>query len=620
MNDQNLNSRQKEAVEHSKGPLLIIAGAGSGKTKTLTSRIAHLIATGTRPEQILAVTFTNKAAEEMRERVHALIAKREAKGDAPHAARSTLVASLFIGTFHSWGAKMLRRHPELLGRTTSFSIFDEDDALRLFKDVVKKMNADNERHNPGMLRWKISKIKNELVTVAELRESEHPTDVMVAKAYDAYEAALMANNAFDFDDLIEKPVRIFEKYPAVLHEYQTRYSHVLVDEYQDINAAQYRLIKLLAAAHHNLSVVGDDAQSIYAFRGSDFRIFLNFERDWPNAKVIKLEENYRSTANIITAASHVIANNKEQKRKSLWTKNPNGGAVHIVGLPDAVEEAFHISSRIQTLFRNPNTDPQIAILYRTNAQSRPIEQALIQAGIPYRIYGGLRFYDRMEVKDIIAALRFAHNPQDRISLERIQKNFGKREAAFLETELPRLAGELKLLELIGFFLENTKYMEYLEHTFKNARERIENVQELVAFAGTFEHLGLGDFLEQVSLVSSTDMPNGKPNPKHLSKGVVTLMTIHASKGLEFNQVFIAGCNEGLIPHEQSLMKNNEIEEERRLMYVAMTRARYELALTYYNVPSRFLYEIPSELTEFKTVGERFRDALPDEDDRYISYD
>lgn len=971
---QNLNPQQKEAVEHPEGPLLIVAGAGSGKTKTLTSRIAHLIATGTKPEQILAVTFTNKAAEEMRSRVATLVPDLNAK-------RLTLNA-LFIGTFHSWGAKMLRRHPELLGRTMSFSIFDEDDALRLFKDVVKKMDLDKERHNPSVLRWKISKIKNELVDVAELRGSEFAPDVMAAKAYDAYEAALAANNAFDFDDLIEKPVRIFEKYPDVLHEYQERYAHVLVDEYQDINTAQYRLIKLLAAEHHNLSVVGDDAQcvppttvvatpkgtkmikdisagdmvlaaagdgktcpakvlrvhkmkysgqlikittvkghvirltpnhliftrlplindgyfvylmyrkdkgfrigiakgvrwgrdgegsiglrvrsnqekadkmwvlkicasradaeyyefnyafrygiptvvfetagrsmllsqqhinrlygaidtkqramelmkkellyfdyphllpqgtirhsakrlrvrlslfddrrkslvhpwgmsrisvntkdlrlkkeierlglatrkgklsdwrleiarlnygeieeiakqlsrvksevefvrsacltrhkrlffqpasharqhmpiaarrgntvtedviarvetepyngnvydldiehvhnyvandvvvhnSIYAFRGSDFRIFLNFEHDWPNAKVVKLEENYRSTATIITAASHVIANNKEQKQKTLWTKNPNGGAVTIVGLPDAVEEAFHISSRISSLFRSPNADPQVAILYRTNAQSRPIEQALIQAGIPYRIYGGLRFYDRMEIKDIIAALRFAHNPKDRVSLERIQKNFGKREAAFLETELPRLAGELKLLELIGFFLENTKYMEYLERTFKNARERIENVQELVAFAGTFDHLGISDFLEQVSLVASTDMPNGKPSPKHLSKGVVTLMTVHASKGLEFNQVFVAGCNEGLIPHEQSFVKNNEVEEERRLMYVAMTRARHELTLTYYNVPSRFLYEIPSELTDFKTVGERFRDELPDEDDRYISYD
>ncbi|MDO8585206.1 MAG: UvrD-helicase domain-containing protein [bacterium] len=607
--DKNLNPQQKEAVEHPGGPLLIVAGAGSGKTKTLTSRIAHLIASGTPPEKILAVTFTNKAAEEMKERVSALLPATSYKLQAP-----------FIGTFHSWGARMLKANAALLGRSAAFSIFDEDDALRLCKEVVKKMDLDKERYNPSALRYKISKIKDELMDVGALRGNTNHADAIAIKVFDAYEEGLRTNNAFDFDDLIEKPVRLLAATPLLLAQYQERYAHILVDEYQDINTAQYRLITLLAAKHKNLSVVGDDAQSIYAFRGSDFRIFLNFDRDWPNAKVVKLEENYRSTATIITAASRVIANNKEQKAKTLWTKNPNGGAVTIIGVPDPIEEAYYISSHITPLFRDPSVDPQIAILYRTNAQSRPIEQALLQAGTPYRIYGGLRFYDRMEIKDIISALRFAHNPKDSVSLERIRKNFGKREAAFLETELPRLGGELKLLELLGFFLENTKYMEYLERTFKNSRERIENVKELLAFAGTFNHLGIGDFLEQVSLVASMDMPNGKPDPKKLGVGVVTLMTIHASKGLEFNQVFVAGCNEGLIPHEQSFVKANEVEEERRLMYVAMTRARFALTLTYYNVPSRFLYEIPSEFTDFKTVGVRFRNELPDEDEQYIAYD
>ncbi|MBI2075136.1 MAG: UvrD-helicase domain-containing protein [Candidatus Harrisonbacteria bacterium] len=609
MNDQNLNPQQKEAATHHGGPLLIIAGAGSGKTKTLTSRIAHLIATGTPPERILAVTFTNKAAAEMRERVERLLS-----------AKRLAMSGLSVGTFHSWGARMLKRHAVLLGRSSAFSIFDEDDALRISKDVVKKMDLDTERYNPSVLRWKISKIKDELVDVGTLRGGDNHADAIAIKVFDNYETALKNNNAFDFDDLIEKPVRLFESHPALLAQYQERYAHVLVDEYQDINTAQYRLIKLLAAKHKNLSVVGDDAQSIYKFRGSDFRIFLNFDRDWPGAKVVKLEENYRSTANIITAASHVISNNKEQKPKTLWTKNPTGARVQIVGVPDQIEEAYAVTGNIQKLFRDPNADPQIAILYRTNAQSRPIEQALLQAGIPYRIYGGLRFYDRMEIKDVIAALRYAHNPKDRVSLARIEKNFGKRESAFLAAELPRLAGELKLLELIGFFLENTKYMEYLERAFKNARERVENVKELITFAGTFNHLGLADFLEQVSLVASTDLPNGKPEPKKLARGVVTLMTIHAAKGLEFNQVFVAGANEGLIPHEQSFTKAEDIEEERRLMYVAMTRARHQLTLMYYNVPSRFLYEIPAELTEFKTIGNRFRDELPDEDEQYITYD
>lgn len=610
MNNLNdFNDAQKRAVFHKNGPLLIIAGAGSGKTKTLTGRIAHLISDGVPPHKILAITFTNKAAEEMKKRVENLLSGKAS-------------GSPFLGTFHSWGARVLKSEAAHLGRNANFSIFDNDDSRKLIKDILKVKNIDKEKYSPQAFEAKIGKIKNEGLDPAELKSSNNPLEILAHDVYYAYEDALRRNNAFDFDDLICKVVLLFEKNSEICQKYQSRYSHILVDEYQDVNTMQYRLVKILAASHGNLAVVGDDAQSIYAFRGSDFRNFLNFDKDWPEATVIKLEENYRSSGHIVTAASELIKNNSLQKPKSLWTEKANGELVQIHGFGNEDDEAYFIIGKIMELFQNPNADPEVAILYRTNAQSRALEQALIQNGIPYRVYGGLKFYDRMEIKDLLACLQYASNPSNAMAADRIRKNFNKKETESLLLRLPGMARESNpLIDLINFILETTNYIEYLEKNYKNARERVENVNEFIAFAGTFNHLGLASFLEQVSLVSSMETPNGKLNLKRISATPVTLMTVHASKGLEFNQIFVAGCNEGLLPHERSLFSDDELEEERRLMYVAMTRARHLLTLCFHGTPSRFLYEIPAELTFYKDHSSARKSKLSSfEEEDYIEYD
>ena len=618
-----LNPQQREAVLHSGGPLLIVAGAGSGKTKTLTHRIAHHIASGVRPEHILAITFTNKAANEMKERIGKLLDVRRLKIDDPSEHRTSNIERVlpFVGTFHAWGARLLRHEAKHLGRTPDFSIFDEDDALRLLKSIVKTLNIDAERFKPQMFRSRISRMKNELADVGKLTESNHPTDQLAARMYVAYEAALSANNAFDFDDLLEKVVRLFVARPEVLASYRARHQHIFIDEYQDVNAVQYQLVKFLGGNRGTLSVVGDDAQSIYMFRGSDFRNFLRFDTDWPNTKVVFLEENYRSTGNIIAAASALIGHNTMQKKKQLWTKHENGPLVSVAGVGTADDEAYYVVGQIASLLRAPNVDPDIAILYRTNAQSRPIEYALLKNGIPYRIYGGLRFYARMEIKDIVCALQYAANPKNTMAAERIKKNFNKKEATALFTQLPEFGAKLRLLELLGFILKTTNYIATLKEQYQNGEERIENVNELLSFASTYNDAGLPAFLEQVSLATSSDSANGSIAIT-TSKSVVTLMTIHASKGLEFNQVFVVGVTDGVLPHERSLARNDELEEERRLMYVAMTRARQLLTLTFYGTASRFLYELPPELLDFKNFSKKSRNFNDDsfEDEDYIEYD
>lgn len=610
---ENLNEMQKKAAIHRNGPLLIIAGAGSGKTKTLTNRIANLIRGGIVPTSILAITFTNKAAEEMKKRVGALLSVSN------HAL--PVRSYPFVGTFHSWGARVLKMEASILGRTPNFSIFDNDDTRKLIKDIVKSKNIDKEKYNPAAFEAKISKIKNEGLDPSELKSSNNPLEILAYDIYQLYENELRKNNAFDFDDLISKVVFLFQAYPEVLRKYQSRYSHILVDEYQDVNSSQYKLVRLLAASHGNLAVVGDDAQSIYAFRGSDFRNFLNFDKDWPDATIIKLEENYRSSSNIVAAASALIKNNSLQKPKSLWTEKANGEPVYIHGFGDESDEAYFIVGKIIEIFEDRSKNPEIAILYRTNAQSRALEQALIQNGIPYKIYGGLRFYDRMEIKDLLACLQYASNPSNALSAERIRKNFNKKEAETLLLNLPRKVSEGKIIDLINFVIETTNYIAYLEKSYKNARERIENVNEFIVFAGSFNDIGLASFLEQVSLVSSVETPNGRLSLKRTIGAPVALMTVHASKGLEFNQVFVAGCNEGLLPHERSLMSESDLEEERRLMYVAITRARELLTLVFHGTASRFLYEIPTELTVYKDHSSAHRSRLTSfEDEDYIEYD
>ncbi|TSC89805.1 MAG: DNA helicase II / ATP-dependent DNA helicase PcrA [Parcubacteria group bacterium Gr01-1014_3] len=606
-NNNRLNDRQQEAVDHGNGPILIAAGAGSGKTKTLTTRLMKIIERGVNPANIIAITFTNKAANEMRNRIENLKLKIE---------------NLFIGTFHSLGVRILKEEAKLLGRNAYFTIYDNDDSLSLIRQILKQLDISKEAANPIKLQNKFSSIKNELIAPKEYLEPQ------LIHLFNKYEQALRENNAFDFDDLIEKPVRLFEDHPEILTKYQNRFQQVLVDEYQDINTSQYRLIRLLAEKHQNISVVGDDAQSIYRFRGSDFRNFLNFEQDWPKAKIVKLEQNYRSTANIINAASALIKKNSMQTPKTLWTDNEAGDPIWVVKAYDADEEARYVARNILTMTNNNDNKKQglvighshghsetTAILYRTNAQSRAIEQSLIMNQIPYKIFGGLRFYQRKEVKDILAGLRVASNPKDSVSIDRLEKTFPKKITGELIGELQRLGEKLSILELINYFLENTNYFDHLGKKFDNVKERTENINELIVFAGTFK--SLPEFLERVLLLQANDMPaNESLNANRYTLNPVHLMSIHLSKGLEFDQVYVMGCNEGLLPHQMSYGSLDEIEEERRLMYVAMTRARKRLCLTFTHIPSRFVYEIPPELTEFADLSGN-KNNLPNEEDSYI---
>ena len=657
----NLNDKQLEAVGHGKGPLLIAAGAGSGKTKTLVNRLLHLLKSGVPAEKIVAITFTNKAANEMRKRVALstnneypptggtnlrIEKKQEEDSNSYIRTNSLFVDSPFVGTFHSFGVKILKNEAQYFNRNKNFTIFDYDDSLSLIKKILKEKDLPKERYNPIGILGKISNFKSELINIEEINP-ENSFELKLIDVYKEYENVLKKSNAFDFDDLITKVVQIFNEQPEVLEKYQNQYEYILVDEYQDINTAQYQLIKLLALKHQNIFAIGDDAQSIYKFRGSDFRNFLNFEKEWPKAKIIKLEQNYRSSSIIVSASSAIIKNNKQQKPKELWTKNLEGDLIKITAYQSAEEEAWGICEKIIEQLKNAPTSktkitnvfldepetkhepvnpvrsrlPQggrstafggaasngvkigeIAILYRTNAQSRAIEQALIQSKIPYEIYGGLKFYARKEIKDLIAGLRYAYNPKDAASIERLNKNFTKTKSKVIFENLPELTKELTLVQIISYFMKSTDYAEYLVKNFKNPSERMENVKELINFASKYEDPY--KFLEEVSLMSASD---GKPK---LLKDSVKLMTVHASKGLKYDNVFLAGCNEGFMPHEQSFYKADEIEEERRLMYVAMTRARKKLFISFYNLPSRFLGELPGDLIEFVKVssyGERQMD-------------
>ncbi len=601
MKPKDLNPSQKEAVVHGDGPLLIIAGAGSGKTHTLTSRLLHLVDRGVSPTHIIAITFTNKAAKEMRDRVIRYAGNNPEGG-------TELKPALFIGTFHSLGVRILKEEAATCGRTALFSIFDEDDSLSLLRSVMKSLNLSKEKYNPLKIRARISRIKNELadpgdtMSLAELR------------IFEDYETALAENNAFDFDDLLEKTVRLFQKYPKALAKYRGRFRHILVDEFQDINTCQYEFIKLLALEHKNLNVVGDDSQAIYGFRGSDFRNFLNFEKDWPQTKIVKLEQNYRSTSTIIKAASAVIKNNIFQKPKELWTENPDGETIRIVKNEDGETEAVWIANEIAKLRKSGvSGNESVVILYRTNAQSRALEQALIMNEIPYRIFGGLRFYERKEIKDVLAGLRLVLNPKDSVSRERLIKTFGKGLGKETFQVLLGLSADQPILQSINTFLETTDYFSYLDRKFQNPEERIENVNELIVFAGTFTVLS--EFLERVALVQSQDTP-GSASSQETHGPVPELMTIHLAKGLEFNRVFVAGVEEGILPHQRSYSTREGLEEERRLMYVAMTRARNQLSLSFSKIPSRFLYELPPELVDFKDETGHYQ-SLPDEDELYL---
>ncbi len=628
-----LNPQQRAAVEQTEGPLLVLAGAGSGKTRVLTYRVAWLMEKGVAPWHILAITFTNKAAREMADRVHALA------GEASEEA--------WISTFHSACARILRRDIEKLGYKRQFAIYDEDDRMTVIKAVAKELGLSDKEFPPKQLRAVISDAKNRLLTPEEwLKESEG--DFRSRKLYEAYrryEQALKGNNALDFDDLLIKTLVLLTEHPPVLDYYRDRFRYILVDEYQDTNAAQYMLVRLLAGDRHNLCVVGDDDQSIYGWRGADLRNILDFEKDFPECVTIKLEQNYRSTGNILDAANQVIAHNRGRKEKALWTESDDGERIALYHAMDERDEAAFIAAMSRKLIAGGETPGGIAVLYRTNAQSRVLEEAFVRGDTPYRVYGGLRFYERKEVKDLVAYMRALVNPDDDVSTRRIinapkrgigdatidklaqyaeenempllsaaldyenvptlggkKKQIG--EFARLMIDLTELMYEQKPSQFVEALIERTGYVAALEADRSEENEsRIENIRELQGAVSEFERLnpegGLPEFLENVALVSDLDAMNE-------SGGAVTLMTLHSAKGLEFNEVFLAGMEEGVFPLTRAIFDEELLEEERRLAYVGITRAKKRLFMSHartralYNTRSanelsRFVTEIPQRL-------------------------
>lgn len=622
---KNLNDEQIEAVKHNEGPCLVLAGAGSGKTKVLTNRIAYLIENGVRDYNILAITFTNKAAKEMRDRVYNLV------GD---------VAS-FIGTFHSLGLRIIRENCGYLNLPSNFSIIDSDDVLTVIKKILKDMNLDIKQYSPSYIRNRISFIKNQMLSEMELDKFFNtPIDKIVVDVYYKYNERLIASAAVDFDDLLLMPVRLFEHNKEILEHYQERYKYILIDEYQDTNPVQYKLSKLLASKYKNIFVVGDMNQSIYAFRQADYHNIVNFEKDYANAKTIKLEHNYRSTNNILNAANDVISHNKERKDLRLYSDKGDGPKITYLRSYDEKHEISLVIDEINKLYLDGYEPKDVAILYRTNAQSRAIEEVFASKGIPYKIYGSYYFYNRKEIKDLISYLKLIYNDKDEISLRRIinvpKRGIGdsaikdielranlnqcsmydalesKKELEFKDIieSIKKTSENLSLTELIDEVLDKSGMKKELEDSHLIEDEtRLENLMEFKSITASYEErtgsVNLGDFLEEISLVS--DQAN------HTEDGnVVTLMTLHSAKGLEFPVVFMVGMEEGIFPHNMSIMEDN-IEEERRLCYVGITRAKEKLYLTnakrrmlygkdQMNVPSRFIAEIKDDLLEKNEIN------------------
>lgn len=607
-----LNKNQIEAVKHGEGPALVVAGPGSGKTRVLTSRAAYLIKEqGFHESNILIVTFTNKAAKEIQARLNQIF-KEDKK--LPWA-----------GTFHSICSKILRRDGHYIGIKPSFAIYDDDDQQSVIKGILKEMNLPANKINPHAVLNKISACKNELMDETEFPKYAYGYfQEIVAKVYPKYQKRLEENNALDFDDIIMKTVELFDKEPRVLEKYQNQFLHILIDEYQDTNKAQYVLSKQLAAKHRNIFVVGDMSQAIYSFRGADFRNILNFEKDYKDAKVYNLAQNYRSTKNIINAAKSLIKKNASHISLELWTQNNEGDRIAVYEAYNEVDEATFVVNEIKNkILSGKYSFSDFAVLYRTNAQSRNIEEAFIKEGIPYKLIGGLRFYSRKEIKDLIAYLRVIVNPKDTVSWERIinvpPRGLGKKAVEkFKEakwdldkiTELTKLPfkewvenhDKYTALETLENVIEKTGYITWLNDGSEENLYRIENIKELRSVASLFTDLN--EFLENVALIESSDKPSSAETDG------ITLMTIHAAKGLEFPIVFLVGMEEGLFPHSRSLLDLQELEEERRLCYVAITRAKEKLNLTHTrsrlyfgnvqsNIVSRFLLELPEELLEMK---------------------
>ena len=638
-----LNDPQREAVRHGEGPLLVLAGAGSGKTRVLTHRIAYLLATGAaRPGEILAITFTNKAASEMRERVEKLVGRS--------------ARAMWVTTFHSACARMLRADAERLGYSRSFTIYDESDSLRMLKRCMTELGIDPKRYPPRSVRSQISGAKNKLVDAAAYAQAQGSVfEETAAAVYERYEKRMLAANAMDFDDLLVRTVNVLELSEEARERWRRTFRHVLVDEYQDTNHAQYRLLQLLTAEHGNLMVVGDEDQSVYGFRHADIRNILDFEKDFPEAEEVKLEQNYRSTQTILSAANAVVERNRERRPKQLWTEIAGGEPVRLSELTDEHEEARWVAGEIERLAEEDGVKREdVAVFYRTNAMSRVLEDTLVRFELPYQVIGGTKFYDRAEVKDAVAYLSLLVNPADQVSFARIvnspRRGIGNtsqgRLAAHANTtglpiwevaerveEVPGLgaaaikaverfhetmdglrgrAGEIPVAELLEAILRETGYLDALaaERTIE-AEGRAENLEELVGMAAEFDanhelegegaqSAPLEEFLQQISLYTQQD-------DLREEESLITLMTLHNAKGLEYDTVFLVGCEDGAFPHMRSLEEGGE-EEERRLCYVGITRARRRLYMTWArerrlfgraerNLPSRFTDELPAELTE-----------------------
>ena len=628
----NVSESQKEAITHIDGPLLVIAGAGSGKTRVITRRVGYLVEQGTAPANILSITFTNKAANEMKERLGEFLDLR----------------GMWVSTFHAMCSRILRNEIEQMGFTKNFSIYDTADQKKCITAVMNELNLDTTNWRPGSVAASISNAKNELLSVEEFAEykSGYYNDV-VSKVYTKYQKYLEANNALDFDDLLSKVVHLFKNFPEVLEKYQDKFRYILIDEYQDTNHAQYTITQLLAQRYENICATGDPDQSIYGWRGANIRNILNFEKDYPETKTVCLEQNYRSTKNILHVASEVIKNNRSRKPKSLWTENDEGNRVRVIHCEDEKIESREIAANISAFIKNGNTYSDMAVFYRTNAQSRVLETCLLKEGIPYSIVGSVEFFKRKEIKDVLSYLKLCSNPDDDLSFERIVNvpprgigpttirrlrewaalhNTNLLEAISRVQEIPEIKAKsaravkefwniiselyklstYPVMEVVKQVIGKTGYLDYLEQSYEgDSEERLENVEELVNAASEYDNSNpdgsLQGFLEEVALISDIDKWDDQTD-------TVTLMTLHAAKGLEFPVVFIAGLEEGLLPHSQSKDSDDDIEEERRLCYVGITRAQRDLFLihTRYRakfgqrspcIPSRFLSEIPEDFIE-----------------------
>ena len=624
MNISSLNEKQQLAVLHKTGPMLVLAGAGSGKTKVLTNRIATLIEEGVYPSNILAITFTNKAAKEMKNRVRKLIGP-----DANY---------IQISTFHSLGLKLIKENYEVLGYDKNFIILDSDDTLTIVKKIMKDLNMNPKYYNARELRNKISSAKNELITPDKFKKIEF--DEKVITLYKKYCEKLKQGNSVDFDDLLLLPIKLFEQNTTILENYQERYKYILIDEYQDTNEAQYKFSKMLSAKYRNIFVVGDNDQAIYAFRGANYKNILNFEKDYPDCQTILLEENYRSTKNILNAANSVIKHNRLRKDKNLWSNNEEGNKIKYIKTDDEKAEGDYIVKQIKELTKDNVSYDDIAILYRTNAQSRTVEEAMLKANIPYRVVGSFYFYNRKEIKDLLCYLRLINNPHDDISLTRVinvpKRGIGNvtisnitakseenetsmfdaitsgKELLFknLILELQEICKNLSLTEMVEVILDKSGLREELEKEKTLENEiRLENLEEFksitLSYENEFGEISLMDFLNEISLVSDVTEHADNTNK-------VSLMTVHSVKGLEYEYVFLVGIEEGIFPHYNSLNEgtNEAIEEERRLMYVAITRAKKDLWIinakrrllygqTQANPPSRFIEEIDEKYLDIE---------------------